>query len=366
MNQNTALTLGAIVVLAIGGLLLFMNPSGTPSGDATSTPTATTPTTGTTQPPPASQEPGKPGVVTGGVAVPTDTTAVVTGTVNPNGALTTYWYEYGMTSSLGGRIASQTIGSGYTGIAAPGYITLLSKNTTYFYRLVAQNSFGTVVGLQRTFTTTEGTPPPVGSVPSVKTSSATGVSSTAANLNGEVNPNKNATQYWFEYGKTRSLGSVTGFASVGDGSATLPATVVVSNLEPSTTYYFRLNAQNQLGTVNGAIVSFKTAAPAAPDAPSADTQKPTAITSTSATLHGVVNPQGAQTMYWFEYSIDSLLGQALLSTSNKQSAGSGTKDLSIQANVSGLRPNTTYYVRLVAQNSEGTVHGDRVTFKTAR
>ncbi len=354
------------MLLAIGAFLLFTSQNPVAPDNASSTPVTTGTDQGIGTPTPDSPQAGAPVVVTSATVAPTNSTAVVTGTVNPNGALTTYWYEYGLTASLGARTASQTVGSGFAGIAAPGYITGLSKSTTYFFRLVAQNSEGTTAGVQRSFETSESAPPPVGTAPSAKTLNATGITRTNADLNGQVNPNQNATQYWFEYGKTRDLGSVTGFASVGDGSATLAANIAVSGLDPATTYYFRINAQNQLGTVNGTILSFKTAGPPSPSAPSADTQSATAITSSSATLRGTVNPNGASTMYWFEYSIDSLLGQALLATSNKQSAGSGTSDLSIQANISGLRPNTTYFVRLVAQNSEGTVRGDRVSFKTAR
>ncbi|HEY0220719.1 MAG TPA: hypothetical protein VGC58_00670 [Candidatus Paceibacterota bacterium] len=193
---------------------------------------------------------------------PSDTTAIVNGTINPQGAFTSYWYEYGVNSNLGTKTGNQTMGSGFTAIQAPGYITNLTKNTTYYFRLVAENQHGRVAGNQFTFKTTEGSPAPVGSAPSTKTVSASGVTRTTANLNGEVNPNKNMTQYWFEYGKSPELGSVTALSAVGNGNNKLSASVSLSNLQPLTTYYFRLNAQNQFGTINGSILNFKTSGPA--------------------------------------------------------------------------------------------------------
>lgn len=163
---------------------------------------------------------------------------------------------------MGSKTSNQTIGSGFVAIQAPGYITNLVKNTTYYFRLVAENQYGKVVGSQYSFKTTEGTPAPVGNAPTTKTVSASGVSRTTSNLNGEVNPNKASTQYWFEYGKTTELGNTSSFESSGDGNAKISVSISLSNLQPLTTYYFRLNAQNQFGTINGSILSFKTLGPA--------------------------------------------------------------------------------------------------------
>jgi hypothetical protein len=45
----------------------------------------------------------------------------------PGGAITAYWYEYGTTKDLGKKTAVQVVGSGYTAIATPGYITGLTQ-----------------------------------------------------------------------------------------------------------------------------------------------------------------------------------------------------------------------------------------------
>jgi phosphodiesterase/alkaline phosphatase D-like protein len=199
-----------------------------------------------------------------------------------------------------------------------------------------------------------------------KTVAANGVSRTSANLNGEVTPNRATTQYWFEYGKTSDLGQISGFTSVGDGTAKVLASVALANLDPLTTYYFRLNAQNQFGTVNGGILNFRTAGPSAATAPSVTTRPANDVERTTAVLRGTVDANSAETKYWFEYSTDSLLGSVLLKATAQKSAGAGTNDLSVSADVSGLAADTNYYFRLVAQNSLGTDRGDRETFKTKK
>ena len=256
------------------------------------------------------------------------------------------------------------IGSGYATTQVPSYITELTKNTTYYFRVAAENQYGTNKGTLYTFKTTEGTPPPVGSAPLSVTTSANGVSRTTANLNGEVTPNKVSTVYWFEYGKTANLGDTTAFVLAGDGSAKIPTSVSVSNLDPDTMYYFRINAQNQFGTVNGSILNFKTLGPPSATAPSATTRNAGDIKSSTATLNGAVNPRGVETTYWFEYSSDPLIGAVLVRTTPRVSLSAGSNQVSVGADVSGLSSSTTYYFRIVAENSLGTVRGDRGSFKT--
>lgn len=246
--------LGIGLVLGVGWWIVSKNAGPLPD---TNTPITTQ--TQTQVPP---REAGAPIVLTSQAAIPSDTTVVLTGSVTPNGAFTNYWYEYGTTANLGNKAKNQMIGSGFMAIPAPAYIFGLTKNTTYYFRLNAQNQFGSVIGTQYAFQTTQGLPVPVGSIPQATTLPESGLSRTAVTLNGEVTPNKSTTHYWFEYGGTANLGDTTPFVSVGDGSATVPVSVRLSDLNPDARYYFRLNAQNRFGTVNGGIINFKTVGPA--------------------------------------------------------------------------------------------------------
>jgi len=84
------------------------------------------------------------------------------------------------------------------------------------------------------------------------------------------------------------------------------------------------------------------------------------VTWHSATLSGTVNPYGLSTTYYFQWGPTTSFGN----TTPTQSAGSGTSDLAVSANLTGLAPNTTYHYRLVAVNSAGTNYGVDTTFKT--
>lgn len=356
MNRNTAI-IGIIAILVIGGLVFYgMQKTDTPPTTATSTPSTTT---GEGQ----SQVASAPLVVTNATVAAYDTAVIVSGTVTPKGAFTTYWYEYGAASSLGNKTADQNIGSGFSAITAPLYIAGLTKNTTYFYRLSAKNQYGTVVGQTYTFKTTQGTPAPTGSAPTAKTEAASAVARTSATLGGEVLPNKASTTYWFEYGSSANLGNVTNLQSVGNGDTTLSASAVINNLNANTQYFFRLNAQNQYGTVNGSILTFTTSGPTA-SAPEATTKNVSDVATSSASIAGTVNPKGLETSYWFEYSSSSLLGSILPSVTGHVSVGSGTGTVPALANITGLKAKTTYSYRIVAQNSSGTTKGTVATFKT--
>lgn len=253
-----------IVVLAVVGLILiagigyavwnnFNNPQ-----VVLNTPTPTP--TSTLSPTPVVTQPSFPIVQTNSTYAPYISTVVVNGTVNPNGAATTYWYEYGQITGLGFKTSLYLIGSGYSTLNTPAYITGLTPNTNYYFRLSAQNAFGTVNGATYSFKTNN-TPAPVGVAPTASTNSATNITRTSANLNGQINPKNAVTTFWFEYGVTSNLGSVTTFQTSANNNVSAAAVASVSGLQPFVKYYFRLDAQNQFGTTNGQIQSFTTNGP---------------------------------------------------------------------------------------------------------
>lgn len=274
MNRtSTAIAVIIVVLILIGGIYYAQNnkmsddaliPGSTDSTGvvAGNSSNGTAGTVANTPQPvvnrPASKDPSKPEVVTGQKAFPSDTGVTITGGVIPNGAPTTYWFEYGTSPSAGSKTNIQTIGGGYVLIPAPANIAGLKSNTKYYYQLVAENQFGKVSGEQYTFQTTLGTPARNGSVPTVTTRSANGITDSEANLTGTIDPNSDATSYWFEYGKTRDLGDATVPVSVGAGTVAKPVSSTVIGLDNNTTYYYRINAQNDFGTANGKVMTFKT------------------------------------------------------------------------------------------------------------
>jgi phosphodiesterase/alkaline phosphatase D-like protein len=313
-------------------------------------------------------KPDAPVVVTGTNPAVSSSTAIVTGQVKPNGAFTTYWFEYGETTALGSRTISQQIGSGYALLSTPAFITGLKANTLYYFRLSAKNSFATVNGSTATLQTNN-TPAPTRALPTVSTGNATNITRTSADVNGKVNPNGWQTDFWFEYGKDANLGSGTATQSSGANNSVNSQTASLSNLDPLTKYFYRIDAQNQFGTVVGSILSFTTsgpAAPAAPAAPSVTTTAASNVATTAARLNGRINPNGAETAYSFEYSLDSSLTTILNVGAPTQSVPAGNSSTNVTSDVTGLVANTTYYYRLTGKNSVGTVQGAIVSFKTKK
>jgi len=81
-----------------------------------------------------------------------------------------------------------------------------------------------------------------------------------ANLRGTVDPNGSAATYRFEWGLTSSYGNVAPVPdqSVGSGQAPVRVNRLITGLKPSTTYHYRIVAENQEGKNATADQTFKT------------------------------------------------------------------------------------------------------------
>lgn len=98
--------------------------------------------------------PSAPTATTGSPSNVAESSATVSGTVNPRGTDTHYHFEYGTTSSYGTNTAPTNAGAATTDVGASANLAGLAGNTTYHYRLVATSSAGTATGADQTFTTT--------------------------------------------------------------------------------------------------------------------------------------------------------------------------------------------------------------------
>ena len=111
-------------------------------------------------------------------------------------------------------------------------------------------------------------------------------------------------------------------------------------------------------------MSFVTDGPASPSEPSVETTFATEIRSSEALLNGNINPNGAETTYWFEYSGDSLLSIVIGEGTRHQTLSTGTVSTKVETKINGLRSNTKYYYRIIGKNAYGTVEGKIVSFRT--
>lgn len=195
---------------------------------------------------------------------------------------------------------------------------------------------------------------PTASIPVVS-----GVTATAATLDGTVNPNAVSganvpeARYRFEY-KPASAANWSRVPAV-DGTvpnATTPqslASEALTGLAPNTQYQTRIVATkpNAAGTHTSPLANFTTDA----IVPGVTGLASYEVADVSAGVRGRVNPNNAATTYHFEYGTDP--GLAGASQTPAQSAGDGGAASSVSAFLEGLAPNTTYYYRLVAENPTG-------------
>jgi plastocyanin len=95
---------------------------------------------------------GFPVVTTNPATSVTASSARLNGTVDPHGLSTTFYFQYGTTTSYGSRTPNHIItGNNYQNFFAG--ISELTAGTTYHFRVVATNTVGTRYGNDRTFTT---------------------------------------------------------------------------------------------------------------------------------------------------------------------------------------------------------------------
>ncbi len=85
----------------------------------------------------------------------TDTSATVSGTVNPGGSATSVIIEYGETTAYGDSVdaTESPLTAGTSGASVSFALAELSPSTTYHYRIVAANALGTTNGTDQTFET---------------------------------------------------------------------------------------------------------------------------------------------------------------------------------------------------------------------
>ncbi len=95
-----------------------------------------------------------PTAITGAASSIGTAAATLNGTVNPFGAVTSYTFQYGLTTAYSDNTVSKSVAadSGPTAVAAD--VGGLDRSTLYHYRLVASSVAGTSFGADRTFTTT--------------------------------------------------------------------------------------------------------------------------------------------------------------------------------------------------------------------
>ena len=169
---------------------------------------------------------------------------------------TTYYFQYGTSQySLTSTTPTQTTTSGN----ASSYISGLLSNTTYYFQIIASNSYGSSYGGVLSFVTNGYG---LNSAVTAITTIPDNVTANSARLNGLVTGTDTNTYYgsnasvYFEYGTSPSLGLRTNAQT-----ATLSNTSNYFNTistSADTTYYYRIDATVNGQTYMGSTVAFST------------------------------------------------------------------------------------------------------------
>ena len=145
-----------------------------------------------------------------------------------------------------------------------------------------------------------------------------------------------------------------GSATSGSGTGTFNANL--SGLNPSTTYYVRAYATNQIGTSYGTQRTFTTTN----GLPSVNTASVTNITSTTAVSGGNVTYENGFTVSSRGVVWSTSPNPTIQNNQGITVNGSGIGDFT--SNLIGLIPSARYFVRAYATNSSGTTYGQQMSF----
>jgi phosphodiesterase/alkaline phosphatase D-like protein len=297
---------------------------------------------------PATQPPS---VSTGSATSISTTSATLTGAVDPQGQSTSYYFQYGTTTSYGSQSSLSSAGAGTAKTGASAAVGGLSPATTYHYRLVATNATGPSFGADRAFTTAKVpiTPPPV-----AKTGVAQSINTTSATLTGTANPKGTAATYYFQYGRTATYGAVTPTGNAGSGSNNVGLQATLIGLAMNTTYHYRLVVSNAGGTSFGADTTFVTVPPLGV---LLNASRQTLVTGQATTLSGsILGPGSLRTTVTLQRATSAR--GPFVNVGTTTSADDGTFTFS------GLTPSRTTWYRVSGGGGSSVVQvvvGFRVT-----
>jgi hypothetical protein len=275
-------------------------------------------------------------------------TATLNGTVDANGRATTYFFEYGTSTSYGTRTTARSAGTSTSAQPASTGVSGLRAGRTYHFRVVATSDAGTSTGKDVSFRTS--------SVPAAVTAAATSLAPTSAVLHGTVTPNGLSTRWWFEYGTSTGYGARTPAHGAGSGAAGRSVSATIRNLKIATAYHYRLVAQNSSGRTYGSDQTLTTVGP-----PATQTGTAQGVGADTALLTGSLDPRSRSTTWWFEYGGSTQYGRSTPTKSVGTSAGAQT----VSFTLTGLAAAAVYHYRLVAKSDAGKSYGADATFTTA-
>ena len=255
------------------------------------------------------------------------------------------------------NFASYTGGTVYT---SP--LSGLSGSTTYYYRAFAINGFGTFYGNEMSFITTTG-------AATLTTATATSVGACTASVAGNVtyDGGESLTMSGICYATTTnpttSNSNIPYNPYYPNYDTLTNFTANLTGLTANTTYYVRAYTTNCAGTTYGNQITFTTTNGAA----TLTTASATLVTACTASVAGAVSFDGGSPLTMSGICYATTINPTTSSTNIPYNPGYPNYDTltSFTGNLTGLTPNTTYYVRAYTTNCAGTTYGNQISFTTA-
>jgi hypothetical protein len=262
--------------------------------------------------------------------------------------------EYGPTNKYGSSVPCDQSGPFANPADVTATIPGLTPESTYHYRFVVTNANGSGFAVDQSVVPHW--------VVGLTTGEATEIGPGTATLHGSFDPEGEDTHYYFEWGTTLAYGHMTPAPSgtdAGSGSGTEEVETSLAGLTTAlTTYHYRIVAVNGLGTSHGFDRTFTTPISFLPTVQGTNSKN---VGLTSADLGGELNPGFGATAFVIQYGKSTAYGTR---TNVSDPVADDGVFHSVEGNVGGLQPGTTYHFRVVALNFKGTVDGDDATFTT--
>ena len=223
----------------------------------------------------------------------------------------------------------------------------LTAATPYFARVSAEDECGLAFRSFQ-FTTAAVAAPEITNSHGARLGEG-GLTTTSTVWHAQIETNGAPTEYHFEYA-TSEAGPWSPFSPGAEGTITVAEDSAdpeaqLTGLSPETTYYVRVKAANGHEPAASSVESFQTR-PTHPEA----SGRISDVTANSAALHGSIVPDDSETHWRFEYAT-SETGPWSPGPEGAISAGEADSNFhQVEAQLTGLSPETTYYVRLFAEN----------------